>query len=193
MYYKNISPLYEENPDEALSNHFTFNSYYSKLRLKFLSLVSQVILTKAENTMPIIPGFYLPECGIHCAFIRWYLINRCARKELQSLLFDLFEAFDYIESIFLHACATYSDLPSNISNMVVCGFLKLFLLLCPRNLLQPAVLVTIIIVRKAWIISLRIECLKLSHNLTLASSRIPIKSVGCNGLTPHLKFSLEGH
>ena len=29
----------------------------------------------------------------HGIYIRWYLINRCARKE-QSLLFDLYKAFD---------------------------------------------------------------------------------------------------
>ena len=29
----------------------------------------------------------------HGTYIRWYLINRCARKE-QSLLFDLYKAFD---------------------------------------------------------------------------------------------------
>ena len=48
---------------------------------------------------------------------------------IQSLLFDLLKAFDQIESIhksdlfypkiptFLHACATCSELPSNISTM----------------------------------------------------------------------------
>ena len=33
----------------------------------------------------------------HGAYIRWYLINRCARKE-QSLLFNLYKAFDQFES-----------------------------------------------------------------------------------------------
>ena len=32
-------------------------------------------------------------CYVHGIYIRWYLINRCARKE-QSLLFDLYKAFD---------------------------------------------------------------------------------------------------
>ena len=58
-------------------------------------------------------------------FIRWYLIKRCAGKA-QSLLFDLFKAFHNIERshksdpkrpIFLHACATCYELPSNISTM----------------------------------------------------------------------------
>ena len=56
------------------------------------------------------------------------ILNRFACKE-QSLLFDLFKAIDQIESshksevfslkrlIFLHACATCSELPSNISTM----------------------------------------------------------------------------
>ena len=33
----------------------------------------------------------------HCTNIRWYIRNRCVRKE-QFLLFDLFKAFDLIES-----------------------------------------------------------------------------------------------
>ena len=46
-------------------------------------------------------------------------INRCARKE-QSLLFDLFKAFDQIESslrktYFLHVCASCSEIPSNVN------------------------------------------------------------------------------
>ena len=57
-------------------------------------------------------------------------INSCARNA-QSLLFDLINAFYYIESshksdilypkrqIFLHAWAACSELPSNISDMVI--------------------------------------------------------------------------
>ena len=33
----------------------------------------------------------------HGTYIRWLLIKRCARKA-QYLLYDLFKAFDYIES-----------------------------------------------------------------------------------------------
>ena len=53
--------------------------------------------------------------------------NRCARKE-QSLLFDMFEAFEWIGSshksgvffikkktFFVHVCATCSELPYNIT------------------------------------------------------------------------------
>ena len=39
--------------------------FFYQVSIKVLSLFSQVILTKAENTMPIIPGFYLPDCGMH--------------------------------------------------------------------------------------------------------------------------------
>ena len=47
--------------------------------------------------------------------------NECAIKE-PSLLFDLFKTFDQIESshkssIFLNACATFSEVPSNVSTM----------------------------------------------------------------------------
>ena len=58
-------------------------------------------------------------------YIRWVFRNRCARKE-QALLFDLFKAFDEIGCIynnsptsptFLHACATCSEIPSDISTM----------------------------------------------------------------------------
>ena len=53
-------------------------------------------------------------------------LNWCARKK-QSLLFDLFKAFDWIESshktlIFsdmtLHLCATCPELPYNICTIV---------------------------------------------------------------------------
>ena len=56
----------------------------------------------------------------------------CARKE-QSLFIDLFKAFDWIVSsqkldiyyperlIFLHACATCSELPSNMNTKVLSG------------------------------------------------------------------------
>ena len=69
-----------------------------------------------------------PNRGI---YIRLLLRNRFARKE-QSLLFDLFKTFNKIESsyksdFFLHkrpishhACATSSELPSNISDIVAC-------------------------------------------------------------------------
>ena len=58
------------------------------------------------------------------------LRNRCPSKE-QSLLFEMFKTFDYFESshksdffppirpIFLHGCATHSELPSNISTMIL--------------------------------------------------------------------------
>ena len=81
------------------------------------------------------------------------LTNSCARKE-QSLLFDLFKAFDKVESrqksgpkrrIFLHACSTCSELPSNISTMTEkresrsCSILQrqnfTFLSLCRSNYL----------------------------------------------------------
>ena len=64
----------------------------------------------------------------HGTYIGWYFRNKCARKNL-CLLFDLLQAFNYIESshkskifstkgpIFLHAYATCSELPSNISTM----------------------------------------------------------------------------
>ena len=63
-------------------------------------------------------------CQNNGTYVRWLLIKRCARKA-QYLLFDLFKAFDYIESshksgpIFLYACATCNELPSNISTMVL--------------------------------------------------------------------------
>ena len=58
----------------------------------------------------------------HGIYIRWYLRSRCARKE-QSLLFDLYKAFDQIESIqklnfsprrpiFLHVWARFYKLPA---------------------------------------------------------------------------------
>ena len=57
--------------------------------------------------------------------------NKCARNE-QSLLSDLFKASDYIKycqnricyskrSIFLHAFAACSEVPSNISTMEANG------------------------------------------------------------------------
>ena len=62
--------------------------------------------------------------------VRYELRNRCARKD-QSLLFDLYKVFDSIRTrawshfgffslkrpAFLHACATCSELPYNISAM----------------------------------------------------------------------------
>ena len=61
----------------------------------------------------------------------WHLYKIETQKEVRSskLCFDLFKAFDYFESshkldlvspklpIFLHACATCSGVPSNISTM----------------------------------------------------------------------------
>ena len=40
-----------------------------------------------------IRSFLVQLSLLHGIYIRWYLINRCARKE-QSLLFDLYKAFD---------------------------------------------------------------------------------------------------
>ena len=58
---------------------------------------------------------------MHGTYIRWYLRNRCARKE-QYLYFDLSKAFDYTERTnFLYACATCYELPSNISTMGECN------------------------------------------------------------------------
>ena len=57
------------------------------------------------------------------------ILDGTSKIGAQSGLFDLFMAFDKIESghksdvfspkrpVFLHACATYSELPSNISTM----------------------------------------------------------------------------
>ena len=68
---------------------------------------------------------YILICLYHGTHIRWYLRNRCARKELSMELFVLFKACDQIKSshksvffpirpIFLDTC---SKLPSNISTM----------------------------------------------------------------------------
>ena len=67
----------------------------------------------------------------HGTYIRGQLRYRCARTE-QSLLFSLIKAFDQIQSshtsdfffspkgnIHLHACATCSNLPSNIITMTM--------------------------------------------------------------------------
>ena len=80
-----------------------------------------------------------PEQNNHVTYIKWDLINRCAGKE-QSLFFNLLKAFDLFQSshksdifylkrpIFLHACATCSELTSNISNnrkqVQICNFFK---------------------------------------------------------------------
>ena len=54
----------------------------------------------------------------HGTYIRWQIRNMCACEE-KSLLFDLFQAIDQIESsrFFVHACAKLSELPSNIRTM----------------------------------------------------------------------------
>ena len=68
------------------------------------------------------------SCPYYGTFMRWQLRNRSERKQ-QSLLFDLFKAFDQIErfisekTYFLHACATCFKLPSNISTVVHTFFL----------------------------------------------------------------------
>ena len=64
----------------------------------------------------------------HGTYIRWQLRNRCARYE-QSLSFNLYKEFGLIDSshnlsffspkrsIFLHECATYNELPYNLTTM----------------------------------------------------------------------------
>ena len=67
----------------------------------------------------------------HGTFIRWYLRNWCVRNEI-SLLFDLLSIslrhsirsrrvtnliIDPKTHIFLHACASFSELPSNMISM----------------------------------------------------------------------------
>ena len=54
----------------------------------------------------------------------------------QSLLFELIKALDLIEIspkwlIFPHACATGSELPSNISTMIACSNCLFLFLLVP--------------------------------------------------------------
>ena len=50
--------------------------------------------TQSSRESLVISGLILVGRGcVHGIYIRWYLINRCARKE-QSLLFDLYKAFD---------------------------------------------------------------------------------------------------
>ena len=88
-----------------------------------MALVPKVYFTMLTIRKPSIP---LGRDRLsHGTYIRWWLKKGCAGKE-QSLLFDLFKAFDYIESshksdvfspkihIFLHACVTSSELPFNI-------------------------------------------------------------------------------
>ena len=70
--------------------------------------------------------------------MRWKLRIRFARAE-QSLLFDMFKAFDWIEScqkskyfypkrpVFLHAHATCLEVPSNINTMVLKRAVKILL------------------------------------------------------------------
>ena len=70
------------------------------------------------------------ESHDHGTNMRGKLENRCARLE-QYLLFDLFKAFDWIKRdhksilfspkrpIFLRAFAACSELPSNLSTMVM--------------------------------------------------------------------------
>ena len=91
-------------------------------------LVEHVPLrTRHHCTMIGFIAFEYVLQGIY--IIRWQLINRCARKK-QFLLFNLFEAYDQIESsheselfcpkrsIFFHACVASSELPSNTSSMI---------------------------------------------------------------------------
>jgi len=72
----------------------------------------------------------------------FYTLNREKREMVylvqgKSLLFDLFKAFDsdiflYFSSkipIMLHACATCSELPSNVSTMIYIIVFCLYLLL----------------------------------------------------------------
>ena len=70
----------------------------------------------------------------HGTYIRWWLRNRCARKQ-QSLLFDLFRAYDYdrelaqIRYFFSEKTfrrAEHALIPSDIRTMDICHFFPNF-------------------------------------------------------------------
>ena len=76
--------------------------------------------TKKNTDSTIIPDQNKLPCLSYGTYVRWYIRNMCSGKE-QSLLFDMFKAFNHIKSnnkqyflskrpIFLQACATCSEL-----------------------------------------------------------------------------------
>ena len=62
--------------------------------------------------------------GGHGTYIRWYPINRCARQE-QSLLFDLYKAFDKLVSSHKHNIFLRRDLFSFMLAQHVMSYLLL--------------------------------------------------------------------
>ena len=82
------------------------NMYTNNIHLMFLIMGRITSMNDAQmvylRTPPLINYIIVtfttvqlhPEYRFgHGSYIIWYLINRCARKE-QSLLFDLYKAFD---------------------------------------------------------------------------------------------------
>ena len=79
-----------------LFSMLTFNNIWNEMLLH--KLFQQWLAIKTEIK-------HIP----HDIYIRWYLINMCARKE-QSLLFDLYKAFDKFESRHKSGILTRKDL-----------------------------------------------------------------------------------